>query len=992
MTPPNDASTAPPDELTCELIAEVQYAREGLREVCDAIDELRESIDRITRGYRQDDWQPVQRRPIVSFPVDPCDPEFASKVNAVDPETLPDDLPEAVRSAVAARLRESQRPEGMDSLATPHRHNDNGNGKAPPLGPPREQRALWGETGDRDEVEARMLAADAVPDATPQKEAELAEAEERSPASGNATLQSAEGEASEVPPVAGQPEIDERPTAPILGHELVALMHRHNVTIAELAKRTGITQKRIRQAREDGLGDSNAVRDWVQAIRGRDPGPIAETVPGCAYTLDDWIKFRERCLDGVVEAAVLKSEFARMKAGKRHFIETLVNTKSADQLRLMAMQRGILDARRHTKAENAAALYRGCLSSFTLGDSVSYQPMQETYEEAVERIVLGITDEQIAAERERVRTRQEEKAKSLSNPETLLEFATFSRERGLDALTDEQFARWDALHADRVREDRKSRKQPDTVEQFQSDEIAALEFRITQGFHDREQIPLWIVQLSTRVERETFQELKIKATQLGGWWSSYRKDFAGFQFRSKESAEKFVGLAEGDADRSEELEARKLRKMDSASERLFAVADTLEAKATEVLEGDGTKLKNTARRADMAASMRARAYSDQADAKTLRSIATALAAGEAKYLDGVWNAAQVRSLEVILKQARRERIRERLREEGTEQRSHGWSQRYDELEGEALSAADARHAVYPKPYLYRGHLVQALAQLENKPGLKQISAKIRKMVNAAPKEQDFVEFSHEHQVKLLEEFLGRAKTGGMKVWWFDHCLDTYKRLQSANVHDAHELRSALRELAPHLAAEAADHPVMRAEDELRGKDLPGFWPTPRPLIEQMLAAAAIEPTHRVLEPSCGKGDIVDAIRRECPDVTVTAIERNLTLQGVLTAKGYDEIVSYGDFLDHSGQYDRIIMNPPFEQGQDMTHVRHAYDLLAAGGRIVAVMCEGPFFREDANSKAFRSWLDALKHDVEKLPEDAFKGVEAFRQTSVRTAMVTIDKP
>ena len=983
---------APSAELTQELIDEFQRVQEELRAVYDVIDDLRNSIDQITRGYRQDDWQPVQRRPIVSFPVDLCDPEFASKVNAVDPETLPDDLPEVVRSAVAARLLESQRPGGMDSRAQPHRHNDNGNGKPPPLGPPREQRALWGEARDRDEVETEILAADAE-DAgqatTPQKEAEPAEP---SPAGGNAPLRSAEAEAAKPGDVEPEPDRDDRPVAPLPGHELVTLMHRHNVTIAELAQRTGITQKRIRQAREHGLSNPNAVRDWVQAIRGRDPGLVAETGPSGAYTLDDWMKFRERCLDGVIEAAVLKAEFVRMKAGKQHFIETLVNTKSADQLRLMAMQRGILDARRHTKPENAAALYRGCLSSFTLGESVSYQPMQETYEKAVERIVLGITDKQIAAERERVRTRQEEKAKALSNPGTLLEFATFSRERGLDELTDEQFARWDALHADRVREDRKSRKQRETVEQFQSDEIATLEFRITQGFHDREQIPLWIVQLSTRVERETFQELKIKATQLGGWWSSFKKDAVGFQFRSKESAEKFAGLTEGDADRSKELQARKLRKMDSASERLFAVAETLEAKATEVLEGDDTKLKNTARRADMAASMRARAYSDQADAKTLRSIATALAAGEVKYLDGVWNAAQVRSLEVILKQARRERIRERLREEGTEQRSHGWSQRYDELEGEAVSAADARHAAYPKPYLYRGHLVQALAQLENKPGLKQISIKMRKMVNATPMEQDFVEFNHEHQVLLLEEFLSRAKAAGMKVWWFDHCLDSYKRLQSANIEDAHELRSALRELAPHLASAACDDPVKRAEDELRGKDLPSFFPTPRPVIERMLAAAAIEPIHRVLEPNCGKGDIIDAIRRECPNVTLTAIERNLTLQGVLTAKGYDEIVSYGDFLNHTGQYDRIVMNPPFEQSQDVTHIRHAYDLLAPGGRVVAVASAGPFFRADAKSLAFRSWLDELKHDLEPLPAGAFEGVEAFRQTSVRTAILIIDKP
>src|SRR5207237_946391 len=126
----------------------------------------------------------------------------------------------------------------------------------------------------------------------------------------------------------------------------------------------------------------------------------------------------------------------------------------------------------------------------------------------------------------------------------------------------------------------------------------------------------WIVQLTSRVERTTFNELKIKASQLGGWYSSFKKDAAGFQFRSQESANKFAGLASGDADRSDELAARKLRKMDNASDRLSAVAATLEAAAAEVLAADDDKLKNTARRADMAASMRAQAYTDQADAKT----------------------------------------------------------------------------------------------------------------------------------------------------------------------------------------------------------------------------------------------------------------------------------------------------------------------------------------------------------------------------------------
>jgi hypothetical protein len=294
--------------------------------------------------------------------------------------------------------------------------------------------------------------------------------------------------------------------------------------------------------------------------------------------------------------------------------------------------------------------------------------------------------------------------------------------------------------------------------------------------------------------------------------------------------------------------------------------------------------------------------------------------------------------------------------------------------------------------LYRGHLEQAFAKLAGTSGVKQATAKMQKLVGSAPKDQDFVEFVNDHQVELLEDFLSRAKAAGCRVWWFDHCLDSCKRLRSAHLDDGHELRTALRELVPHLAHAAGDHPVTRAEDELRGKELPGFFPTPRPVIEQMLDLAGIEQTHRILEPSCGKGDILDMIRREHPDADLVGLEQNLTLQGVLTAKGYEEIVAYGDFLEHQGAYDRVVMNPPFEHGQDIDHVRHAYGLLASGGRLVSVVCEGPFFRSDQKSVAFREWLDELGADIKQLPEDAFRGIDAFRQTGVRTRLVVLNKP
>lgn len=57
------------------------------------------------------------------------------------------------------------------------------------------------------------------------------------------------------------------------GKQLNSLMRKNKVTIKQLADRTKITQKRIREARKDGLIDPATVRDWVQAITGSDPGP-----------------------------------------------------------------------------------------------------------------------------------------------------------------------------------------------------------------------------------------------------------------------------------------------------------------------------------------------------------------------------------------------------------------------------------------------------------------------------------------------------------------------------------------------------------------------------------------------------------------------------------------------------------------------------------------------------------------------------------------------
>ena len=70
----------------------------------------------------------------------------------------------------------------------------------------------------------------------------------------------------------------ETPILPSLltGSKLVDLMRDHNLTIAELAFRLGSTQKRVRQIRETGLHDPNVIRDWIEAVKGQDPGRLPE--------------------------------------------------------------------------------------------------------------------------------------------------------------------------------------------------------------------------------------------------------------------------------------------------------------------------------------------------------------------------------------------------------------------------------------------------------------------------------------------------------------------------------------------------------------------------------------------------------------------------------------------------------------------------------------------------------------------------------------------
>lgn len=223
-----------------------------------------------------------------------------------------------------------------------------------------------------------------------------------------------------------------------------------------------------------------------------------------------------------------------------------------------------------------------------------------------------------------------------------------------------------------------------------------------------------------------------------------------------------------------------------------------------------------------------------------------------------------------------------------------------------------------------------------------------------------------------------------------------KRMQRAGLETSTTYQSARKALLdmgnPDVGKKTDADELRELEMQVALKPIQGFYPTPASVSQVMLDIAHIDDdgtAPKVLEPSAGRGDLVDAILRENPKAQVDVCEINPDLREILTLKGYDPIFSDFLALPEEARYDVILMNPPFEKRQDVDHVHHAYKFLKPGGRLVAIVCEGTFNGQDKKAKAFRDWLDANDAVVDPLPDDSFKTGD--RPTGVAARLVTIDK-
>lgn len=111
-----------------------------------------------------------------------------------------------------------------------------------------------------------------------------------------------------------------------------------------------------------------------------------------------------------------------------------------------------------------------------------------------------------------------------------------------------------------------------------------------------------------------------------------------------------------------------------------------------------------------------------------------------------------------------------------------------------------------------------------------------------------------------------------------------------------------------------------------------FYPTPDAVAKAAVEWAEIGEGHACLEPSAGLGGLAQHMPKTTHCVEVSSLRAD-----VLRSKGY--AVECADFLTlkTTRRYDRIVMNPPFDQGRWQAHLEAARGLLAPGGVLVAVL-------------------------------------------------------
>lgn len=646
----------------------------------------------------------------------------------------------------------------------------------------------------------------------------------------------------------------------------------------------------------------------------------------------------------------------------------------------------------------------------TISETYAIGGARQSIEERVAKALDGLTPERyqqfVNKQRADVAKRDAELAvtkEALRDPQTIEQFKTFLKYRSLDKLTPEQRARYEDLIAANnldKRDQAREVKAATAVTPTASGDI--IKTKHTKSGED-----LYVVQMGDRVDRDTYNQINAHAKKLGGWYSSYKVGGAvpGFQFKDEAKATEFRGwlTGQGAASAAPSAEAAPTEVTDPDQdnskskqvETLRTRAKTLRDKATAALNAE--RKENTNKRMTEAANARANAESELHFAGLLDAIADGIESGEVTYLRNLANGTQLTELNHALSRslwnlppARREALTSQGMIERTEDGRERWS-------AKATPEMMAEGAQMPGMDYFARNLKDVATKMQGASGFKQAGAKIMALVNAAiNRDSKTVSITDPELIAKLKAYTSGVSDYDAKA--VKEQIDGYSRLERMGITNHTELRAALRELArlqAGLKKQAVPRDPLAEKMVALKRKLVGnrnafidFFPTPESHAADLVALAGIEPGMTVLEPSAGHGMLAEAAR--AAGAKVDAVELAGDLREILQAKGFSLVGS--DFMatTPAQSYDAVVMNPPFSDDMDVDHVRHAYDHLKPGGRLVAIVSATAGDRQNNKNKAFREWFDGLGGSEQAMPEGSFKA--SLNPTDVRTKIFVIDKP
>lgn len=238
------------------------------------------------------------------------------------------------------------------------------------------------------------------------------------------------------------------------------------------------------------------------------------------------------------------------------------------------------------------------------------------------------------------------------------------------------------------------------------------------------------------------------------------------------------------------------------------------------------------------------------------------------------------------------------------------------------------------------------------------------------------------------EVLDRAETDGPRLI-LTGTLDRQLYVATAKAIEAAGgkwNRAAKAHLFDGDAADAIENVILTGE-VVSAKQQFGYFPTPAPVVRELILLANIKPGMTVLEPSAGRGAIAGPVAALGCHVDCVEIQHDNAL--AISDANIGRDLAVADFLavDPIPEYDRVVMNPPFAKQADIQHVTHAHQFLKAGGLLVAVMSNGVTFRNTPLTREFRALMDRHAGRLVALPEGSF----AESGTGVNTVIAVIPK-